>query len=287
MFIAIATVLFIVSSKGTAQVPRSEAEQSLLVTSNLLFKFVESGNTNSLIELTHLVTNRLMGPNAAASLRIAIPRAKDNDIATIIVPGLIRGLRCSIVPIRRESAIALGSAGKKGAQAAPALIDLIRTDDSDARNFGIEALGKLGPLASNSVPALLKILDGPASIDVGIGSSSTRVLALAALSKIEPRAQPSDLVLLKTLKDENPYMRIKSAALMLKRRINVSGADGCLATSLSADDSDLRLFAIGELLESGYRSCSPELRQRIIGALSDSDEFVKEQAKALLNSLTK
>lgn len=164
-----AAICLTASLKAGATEPRNDGERAMLTTSNLLSKYIQSGDSNAIVELSNLVTNNLIGPNAAASLRVAISKARNDDVSRIIVPALIRGIQSSSIPIRRESAIAVKSGGKGGVKAIPALTELIRSDTSDARNFGIEALGALGPVASNCVPTLMQILHGPASADAGIG----------------------------------------------------------------------------------------------------------------------
>lgn len=89
------------------------------------------------------------------------------------------------------------------------------------------------------------------------------------------------------LNDENPYVRIKAAVLLLRLRIDVDAADESLASDLKVSDSDIRLFAIGEISDSGCRRVSPKLRQSIFAATSDPDDLVRESAKALLNSIQK
>ena len=96
----------------------------------------------------------------------------------ILLPAIRKGLRDGSPYVRREAALAAGAFGPLAAGAVPELVQVMSSHPGeDASWFSAEALGNMGRLSQNAIPALEK-----AAIE---GSDSLQEEARRAIKKIQ------------------------------------------------------------------------------------------------------
>ena len=144
--------------------------------------------------LIEALKNRDLRPTACWILeRMGLPAA----------PNLIEALKREDREIRSLAAYLLGNIRER--KAVLPLISLLKDADLRVRWEAIRALGKIGD--SRAIPALLEILSE--------GDGGIRVMAVEAIGRVARKEGRSDkrifTALLKTLKDENRYVRYAAA----------------------------------------------------------------------------
>src|SRR5260370_26904212 len=104
---------------------------------------------------------------------------------------------------RHNSIAALGRIGGLVAEVLPASISLLGDDDADVRRASADALDSIGPGAAPAVPALI---EGLRDTNQFVAANAT-----AALKRIGPAAVPA---LVKALVDANPGVRARAASAL-------------------------------------------------------------------------
>jgi HEAT repeat protein len=125
----------------------------------------------------HLRRNLALALNALAGNWFD-PSKGRMDIRAAL-PALIAALQDADGSVRAWSAQAIGEIGPDATQAVPALVMLLGNADEGSRNSACIALYGIGPAAKDALPALEKALSDP--------SADVRRFAQRAVEKIRPR----------------------------------------------------------------------------------------------------
>jgi len=120
------------------------------------------------------------------------------------------------------------SLGATEAEAVPALMELLESDDYGIRSTTVDALGAIGKAASPSVPALIGILTGDEN-------PAIRSFAASALGRIGPAAREAIPVLIRTLQDRSGEDGSKTDRMFCHGiRRQCAWALGCMGTHADA-----------------------------------------------------
>jgi len=106
--------------------------------------------------------------------------------------------------VRRASTNAIGSLGKEGKAAVPALRKTLKDEDPWMRHFSAVALGHIGESAKDAVPDLVKAFDDNEYV--------VQKAAVDAVGAIGPKAKEAVPALLKVWKDPDEYATTRKAA---------------------------------------------------------------------------
>jgi len=166
-----------------------------------------------------------------------------NDLKKVL-PDLLPALKDSDADVRYYVAVALASAGwdDNGAQAlsgaVPALIEALKDKDPRVREYSAKAIGLVMPQPpAETAKPLLKLLNDK---EKG-GEKTVQEAALAALSRIKPVTPEMASAVLKLLKE----------------------------------DKDVKGEAASTL--GDFASSDPEVISVLIGALKDTDRFIRQE----------
>jgi len=101
---------------------------------------------------------------------------------------------------RADAGRAIGIMGPQAKAAVPALIKALKDPEPSVRDWACYGLSNIGPHAKDAVPALEDLLLHDKTMKV-------RRIAANALGSIGPAAKPAVPSLIKTLQDDDPWMR--------------------------------------------------------------------------------
>ena len=146
----------------------------------------------------------------------------------------ITDLESGDLDVRSSAASALGNIGPVTEDVIPALIKALGDEDSGVRRSAASALGKIGPVTNEVIPALIKAL--------GDEEWHGRSSAASALGNIGKAAVPA---LIKALGDEERYVVRESAAFALGKI--GKAAVPALIKALGDEDSGIRSYAASAL----------------------------------------
>lgn len=142
----------------------------------------------------------VVSSEAAQALQPLGPAAKS------AVPLLIAALReANYTRLRAEVMDALGAIGEGASAAAPALVEMVRSEESEEREVALKALLQIGPAARSALPAIRRVIDE----DKG----QIRVMAAAAAWRLGDDAKGSNIVC-KTLRCKEGELRTGAALLL-------------------------------------------------------------------------
>lgn len=211
-----------------------------------------------------------LGPDARQAVPHLIGLLHSQAVAT--AAGVNLGVPKVEMPLRLIAANALGRIGPEARAAIPALIATLSDPDSRVRGAAVGALGQLGPEAATAAPELARLAArGP----VGQVAQS----AAWTLARIGPAAHPA---IQKAFHDPDPATRERAVS-----RITSGGIlplVPLVARCLDDPVADVRRAAVTALLSAAGR---PEILvavPRLVVALADDDEEVRDAACSILGS---
>jgi HEAT repeat protein len=178
----------------------------------------------------------------------------------------INQLKAKEVDGRREAVKALAAIGPEAEAAVPALLEVLRDDDTAVRTGALEALGRIGPRAKAAVPALLQALKDK---DAGF-----RTVAIDSLGRIGPEDKDVVSALVKVLLEDDVGTASYSAELAL-RQMGPKAAPGLPAlkeAALHAKEARHRQAVVRVLGTIG-----PEAAPALAGAVTDTEATVREE----------
>jgi HEAT repeat protein len=153
----------------------------------------------------------------------------------------------------------------------PELIPLVNDPAENVRRFAAGALGKLGPAASNAVPALSAALNEPSARHPNL----TAWIA-TALGKIGPASSIALPRLKELLKDPDPYLRSEAAAAVWRIDRDVDTALVVLIEELPKSNVNSKWEWIDAMAEMGPRASNafPALIRELPGATAYNREKI-------------
>ena len=166
---------------------------------------------------------------------------------------------------RRRAVEALGEIGPVSPEVVPALLNALGDTAEDVRAATAKALGSIGPVSPEVVPALLNAL-GDAAEDV-------RAATAKALGEIGPAVTEAVPKLLAALDDAE--MDVRWAAAQALGNIGPAAAEAVprLLVALSASQSESRTWAATAL--AGIGPSVPGVMPALISALGDAEMDVR------------
>lgn len=250
-------------------------------------QFKGTSDTNVLVQLASLVEDRKHGAKAVGALAGLRPKLTPDQISSIVVPALIKGLQGSNAAVRREAALSFCQEFTGAATpAVPALIGVLedRAEAVNASPVAAEALGKIGPAAAEAIPSLLRVLENTKLESEWLEDGSVRARAAQAIGRIGIKDPQVRKQVEKALADDSPYVRAMSAQALLDNNCEGSAATRILAGLMKAEDVGVRRFAL-QVIE-GLKSMPESLQEPLKGALNDPDSEVASAARAALSRKT-
>jgi HEAT repeat protein len=177
------------------------------------------------------------------------------------LPALVQLLRDGDPSIRRDAALCLGAnLGTKAVPAVAALAKASWDENPDVQCAAAEALGRIGPAASQVVAPLVALLRSRQ--DSGVHSSAAEALGL-----IGPRASSAVGVLLEKLKDHDSLVRAHAALALWRIDRKRDGLAVALA-GLSDRGYRTRITAAEALWSL---KSDPQAISALLAALADAD----------------
>lgn len=178
------------------------------------------------------------------------------------LPDLVRALRSSNALDRLRAAKDLGRLGWLAREALPALVRALDDDDAKVRETAAHAIGGMGPEA---LPTLVLML--------GHEDKYVRRNAVWALGKLGPLARPALADLCQSLKDQDP--RTASGAAQALGNMGADGADGvpALAEAMRGTNIVLCRLASKALSQIGLPALAT-----LIAHLQHADPFVRGES---------
>jgi HEAT repeat protein len=162
------------------------------------------------------------------------------------VPALIDMLKDENSGVRMSAAYALGQIGPDAKAALPALMRLLEDKSSEARGSAAEAVARIAPAEKTTIPALTHLLRDD--------DLSVRRPAAFALARIGQAAVP---VLAELLKDKDARVRLEAAEALRAMGAKARPAIPALAEALRDDDAEVRRAAYWALCNTGPPAISP------------------------------
>ncbi len=189
------------------------------------------------------------------------------------VPHLATALNDPDESVRWRAAEALGAIGPLASQAVPALAAGLKDRDWAVRWNSAQALGQIGPLAKAAVPDLIGVLANP--------SDSSLVLeAVLALDRIGVAAKP---LLLAAIDDKDPQVRGLATLALLQIKPVKSGTVLKIAALLKDPNALVRRNAVVVLGKMG--STAKIVLPDLIATFNDESALVRESAGSALPSV--
>jgi HEAT repeat protein len=199
--------------------------------------------------------NNVIAKHDALVELMAYVKSGDQDLAAVAVqtlhrlgpmpetevPVLLEYLACEMVEARRYAAWALEQT--PSAAAMPDLIERLADPDSEVQAGAAQALGTMGPSASEAVPALARVFSS--------GTVTARVAAGRALARIGEPAIPA---LRKLLTDANEGARSTAATVLGEMGAPANVAVPQLATLLKDSSPQVRANAAKALAKFGSQA---------------------------------
>jgi HEAT repeat protein len=182
------------------------------------------------------------------------------------LPVLIRALRSEHATERLRAAKALGRLGWLAREALPALVRTLNDADNKVREAAASAVGLMGP---DALPTLVGML--------GHSDKYVRRKAVWAMGKLGPLARPALPSLCQSLKDADP--RTASGAAQAIGNMGADGADGVGPLSEAMRGTNIVLC---RLAAKALSQIGPPALSTLIAHLQHTDPFVRgESALAL------
>ena len=150
----------------------------------------------------------------------------------------------------RRAAQTLGEMGPKAADAVDLLTRAMESRSVEVRHFAVDALGRIGPAAKRSVPAIIEQVDIPADSVNYKALAFFRRLAARALGRIGPSAAAAVPVLEKSLQNEDPVYRVR-VAVALWRIAQHESALPAITAVIQGDSPQASYVGVTALLELG------------------------------------
>ncbi len=184
------------------------------------------------------------------------------EIGRPAVGPLVKALRTEDESARIRAAAALGEMGQLAREAVPALSQALREGIGEAA----VALGRIGPEAAAGVPALIEALGDP----------HRARLAIRALGSIGPAAKDAVPALAERLEHKDKQVVIRAHAALARITGDYDTHVPFLAEALKSEDRDSRAYAAQALSELGPpgRSAQAALQE----ATGDEHPAVREWA---------
>ncbi|MDW8267148.1 MAG: HEAT repeat domain-containing protein [Gemmataceae bacterium] len=226
------------------------------------------------------VLGRLRSPSLAERYQAVLDVDKLGPRARETVPLLIEAVRdqtdaANSPKLRQAAARALGSIGPLADNAVPALLDVALRDPERAVRLGaVEALGKIGR------PAVAALAEALRSEDKGVRREAAR--GLGNLRAEAAYAVPS---LVAALQDREADIRVHVAAALVKVDPSQPMIVSVLVEALKNTDAEVRFHAVNTLGDLGERARTalPDLDDR---AKLDMDLNVRSAAERAIRRIT-
>jgi len=186
------------------------------------------------------------------------------------LPALVAKLQAEKPEVRMEAAAAIGRLGPQAKAAAPALLAAFPQEkDPFARRAMIVALGAIGPEARQAAPALVAaVRDGYGNVDDLVGFE-----AMAALVKIDPENTASGRCVIAMLRDKNPEVRSRAAAMVRLLGPAVKSMAPALVEAAKDPHPGVRMEALRSLV--ALRPEAGLVLPLLTAALGDADKYVR------------
>lgn len=178
------------------------------------------------------------------------------------LPDLVRGLRSAAPADRLRAAKDLGRLGWLARDALPALVRALDDDDAKVRETAAHAVGGMGPEA---LPALARML--------GHDDKYVRRHAVWALGKLGPLARPALADLCHALKDTDP--RAASGAAQALGNMGAGGADAVPALAEAMRGTNIVLC---RLAAKALSQIGPPAVATLVAHLQHADPFVRGES---------
>jgi glyceraldehyde-3-phosphate dehydrogenase type I len=229
----------------------------------------EWGYTSQILSLTNKVALALEQERIAKSYSAG-------TYINIKVKWCLFGLKSWLSANRAKAAKALGKIGPVTDQVIPALIKALEDSDWEVRYYAAKALGKIGPVAKDAAPALIKVLED--------SDSYVRRYAAEALGKIGPVTDQVIPALVRALKGSDRYVHRYAAEALGKIGPVAKDAAPALIKALEDSDSYVRRYAAEALGKIG--PVTDQVIPALVRALEDSDRYVHRYAAEAIDDLS-
>jgi HEAT repeat protein len=195
------------------------------------------------------------------------------------LPGLLEKLRDPQPRVRMEAAGSISRLGPAAKDAVAALVAAFPQEkDPFARRAMIDALGSVGPQARAAAPALaMAVRDGYGSVDDLVGFE-----AAAALAKIDPENVASGQYIGAMLRDKNPDVRCRAAAMVRLLGPGPKSLVPILTEAMKDPATGVRYEALRSL--TALRPEPAVLLPILTAAIGDKDRYMRQQAAVGLAS---
>ena len=175
--------------------------------------------------------------------------------------------------LRRDVVLVLGNIGPRATAAVPALIELLKSDESLAvREAAATALGDIGEDAHAAVPALLAMLTPDCRVSLAVRVAR----ALGDIGGADARVK-SALVELWRATAASSQSQLQVALALCKLRVDAPGLIASLtAAGVSASNTGLRTAAVEALAHCGKNQIG--VVPALVAASFDEDEAIQALA---------
>lgn len=175
-----------------------------------------------------------------------------------------------------EAAIALGKISPNETEVLPVLLGLLEKHTGDMLYLPIELLGKMGPAAKKATPALIDVLrsDNPYYICAEADS------AIAAINPVSKADVPALIVALKSSDEHTRW-----CAIMSLGRIASNASDAIPALFVLLNSSDRTMRYLSALALSGIDPYAPGLVSVLAEALACPNLWIRHSAACALGKL--
>lgn len=217
----------------------------------------------------------LVSERAHAAIDAAYALGQIGREAVGAVPALLEALDSVDRPLRNAAAAALMHIAPDSPLVVDRLIEtwsaLLANDDWRLRREAVEALGRMGPRAAPCVPALIALLDDPAS-----GAALT-------LAEIGPGAKIAVGPLVSAMSNSDTHVRMQAAYALGRLGSEAREALPTLLAAMYDTNKDVRTQALAAVGQIGGRESG--CLAAIATVLRDEDETVRRRVAAALGSL--
>jgi HEAT repeat protein len=205
------------------------------------------------------------------AVRLGFPDPKPEAVDAELNRARSRALRSKDAPVRLKMVQFIGRIGPKAWGTVPALAELLSDSDMDVRLWTLVALESIGPPAKEAIPALLRAMDG--------GDQPTwERHAPDALASIGAPAIPP---LIKAIKEDKSATVRAGAAHALGTLANENpDCMEALIGALKDEDPLVRRHAAWGL--QAIRPAPKEVVGALVEAMEDKDEKVRDEAAGWL-----
>jgi len=177
--------------------------------------------------------------------------------------------------VRTQAALALGRIGPPAASSAPALVGLLKDADETVRCQAAMALGQVGGDVQEAVAALVEQLQD--------ASAPVKAAAAQALGALKKDAAPAVPALVPLLQDRDEAVRAAAAeAVAQVGTIDEEAAD-TLTEGLTSEDTVVRAQTAEALGTIG--AASEDVAPALVAAMSDDNDRVRAKAVEALGKI--